>query len=159
MTIKKKINHIPWSQSRIKRKKFLLGAFLRPWLSCQNDQFMNIHISKSVKIIWKLETSFYFWEFLEMPFATHCLLKRKRAAAVWMITLVLKGLRRNAFWCFSWRLLRLNDYPGSKGIETQRHPLGNTWLRLNDYPGSKGIETYRVHRYLNWMLFEWLPWF
>ena len=40
------------------------------------------------------------------------------------------------------RLCSLNDYPGSKGIETlKKIKSSNKRIRLNDYPGSKGIET------------------
>ena len=38
----------------------------------------------------------------------------------------------------------LNDYPGSKGIETENLFVFLPVFCLNDYPGSKGIETYQT---------------
>ena len=59
-----------------------------------------------------------------------------------MITLVLKGLRLTQSKRFKRLRTCLNDYPGSKGIETvYLQPFSPDVLSLNDYPGSKGIET------------------
>ena len=58
-----------------------------------------------------------------------------------MITLVLKGLKQSLRVSVG-LTTGLNDYPGSKGIETsQKRKPARAIACLNDYPGHKGAET------------------